>query len=75
MNNLSWSGEKESPKKDSTKKEDLKKKKISYTKEIEDLQKIHNKIEEKYSLMPHNKISGALVDIRCALENLKKFEY
>ena len=73
MNNLSWSGD--SPeKKTPVKKEDTKKKKIDYKKEIEDLEKIYQRILVKYELQAHSKISNAMIDIRCSLENLKKFE-
>lgn len=75
MNNLTWSGKSSEDKKLQTKKEDTKKKKISYTKEIEDLEKIYTKIKEKYDLHPHNKVSNALIDLSGVLESLKKFEY
>ena len=48
MNNLTWSGKSPEDKKSQAKKEDIKKKKISYTKETEDLEKIYTKIKEKY---------------------------
>jgi hypothetical protein len=75
MNNLTWSGKSPEDKKPQAKKEDIKKKKISYTKETEDLEKIYNKIKEKYDLHPHNKVSKAIIDLSSVLENLKKFEY
>lgn len=74
MNNLSWSSESTGSKKTPAKKEDAKKKKIDYKKEIEDLEKIHQRILAKYELHAHSKVSSAMVDIRGALENLKKFE-
>jgi hypothetical protein len=75
MNNLTWSGKSSEDKKEQTKKDDIKKKKISYTKEIEDLQKIYTKIKEKYDSHPHNKVSSALISLSSVLESLKKFEY
>jgi hypothetical protein len=75
MNNLTWSGKSSEDKKPQIKKEDTKKKKISYTKEIEDLEKIYTKIKEKYDLHPHNRVSNALIDLSGVLESLKKFEY
>ena len=77
MNNLSWSSEdsKEKnakPKNDS--KGDSKKKKVDYKKEIEDLEKIYQRILSKYETSAHSKVSNAMIDIRGALENLKKFE-
>jgi hypothetical protein len=73
MNNLSWSGE-SSEKKTSVKKEDPKKKKIDYKKEIEDLEKIYQRISVKYELHAHSKVSNAMIDIMGSLDNLKKFE-
>lgn len=74
MNNLSWSSEDSASKKAQTKKEEVKKKKIDYKKEIEDLEKIHKRILDKYELHAHNKVSNAMIDIKGAIENLKKFE-
>jgi hypothetical protein len=74
MNNLTWSGS--SDKKAGTKQEETKpKKKVDYAKEIADLQKIYAKIQEKYDLSPHSKVSNTLIDISAAIDNLKKFEY
>jgi hypothetical protein len=73
MNNLSWSGD-SSEKKSQVKKEDPKKKKIDYKKEIEDLEKIYQRISAKYELHAHSKVSNAMIDIMGSLENLKKFE-
>jgi len=75
MNNLSWAGDRSTAKKSTPSKSDPKKKKVDYNKEIDDLEKLHKRISEKYELSAHNKVSNAMVDIRCALENLKKFEY
>lgn len=79
MNNLSWSSEnpaskKPQAKKEEAKKEEAKKKKIDYKKEMEDLEKIHKRILDKYELHAHNKVSNAMIDIRGAIENLKKFD-
>lgn len=74
MNNLSWSSESEGSKKTQSKKEDIKKKKIDYKKEIDDLEKIYQRISDKYELHAHSKVSNAMIDIKGALENLKKFE-
>jgi hypothetical protein len=73
MNNLSWSGD-NPEKKTQIKKEDTKKKKIDYKKEIEDLEKIYQRILVKYELHAHSKVSNAMIDIKGSLENLKKFE-
>lgn len=74
MNNLTWSGA--SDKKAATKQEETKpKKKIDYSKEIADLQKMYTRIKEKYDLSPHSKVSNTLIDISAAIDNLKKFEY
>jgi hypothetical protein len=74
MNNLTLSGS--SDKKTSAKQEETKtKKKIDYTKEIADLQKMYTRIKEKYDLSPHSKVSNTLIDISAAIDNLKKFEY
>jgi hypothetical protein len=74
MNNLSWSSENSAAKKSQAKKEEVKKKKIDYKKEIDDLEKIHKRILEKYELHAHNKVSNSMIDIKGAIENLKKFE-
>lgn len=74
MNNLSWSSENPASKKPQAKKEEAKKKKIDYKKEMEDLEKIHKRILDKYELHAHNKVSNAMIDIRGAIENLKKFD-
>jgi len=70
MNNLSWSGE--SSKKKSDTKEDPKIKKVDYKKELSDLEKIHSKIQEKYNIKSTNPISSALVNIRAAIDGLKR---
>ena len=45
-----------------------------YKKEIDDLEKIHKRILEKYELHAHNQVSNSMIDIKGAIENLKKFE-
>ena len=71
MNNLSFSDN--NKKKSSSSKEDPKaKKKIEYTKEIAELEKILAKVEEKYTLKASNGISSALVYIKYSIESLKK---
>jgi hypothetical protein len=71
MNNISISDN--NKKKSSSPKEDPKvKKKIEYTKEIADLEKILTKVEEKYVLKASNSISSALVYIKYSIESLKK---
>jgi hypothetical protein len=70
MNNLSWSGE--SSKKKSDTKEYSKIKKVDYKKELSDLEKIHSKIQEKYNIKSTNPISSALVNIRAAIDGLKR---
>ena len=74
MNNLSWG---ESTKKELSKvKEEVKpKKKIDYKKEIVDLEKILERLNEKYESFAHSKVSNAIVDVTGAIENLKKLEY
>jgi lipopolysaccharide biosynthesis glycosyltransferase len=69
MDNITFSNNK---KKVMSKDDSKPKKKIEYTKEISDLEKILSKVEEKYPLKPSNNISGALVYIRYSIESLKK---
>jgi len=74
MNNLSFSDS--SSNKSKQKGDDNKnKKKIDYTKEITDLQKIYNRIKEKYEIVPNTRVSNALVDLKGTIDNLKRFEY
>jgi hypothetical protein len=74
MNNLSFSDP--SSNKSKQKGDDNKnKKKIDYTKEITDLQKIYNRIKEKYEIVPNTRVSNALVDLKGTIDNLKRFEY
>lgn len=73
MNNLTWSGN--SPaRKDLLKSEidEKSKKKIDYKKEFLDLQKILEKLEEKYHNKPTNPVSGAIVDLRSCIMSLEK---
>lgn len=73
MNNLSWS--KESSAKPVVKDEPKTRKKITYKKEIEDLEKIKSKLKEKYEYFAVNRISNAIIEIETAIQNLKKTEY
>lgn len=71
MNNLTWSGN--STTKISVVKDDPKtKKKVDYKKEFSDLQKILEKLEEKYLTKPTNPVSGAIINLKSCLEGLKK---
>jgi hypothetical protein len=74
MNNLSWSKE-ASPLKQENKIENKPRKKISYKKEIEELEKIKSKLKDKYESIAINKISNAILEIETAIQNLKKVEY
>jgi hypothetical protein len=75
MNNLSWSKESTS-KKAADKEEPAKqKKKISYKKEIEDLEKIKSRLKEKYESLAINRVSNAILEVETAIHNLKKLEY
>ncbi len=75
MNNLSWS--KESTSKKTIEKEEppKPKKKISYKKEIEDLEKVKSRLKEKYEVFAINRISNAILEVETAIQNLKKQEY
>lgn len=73
MNNLSWS--KNSSTKTIDKPEEKSKKKISFKKEIEELEKIKGKLKEKYELAAINRISNSILEVETAIQNLKKVEY
>jgi hypothetical protein len=74
MNNLSFSDS--SSNKGKQKGDDNKnKKKIDYSKEITDLQKIYDRIKEKYNTVPNTRISNAMIDLSGSIDNLKRFEY
>lgn len=73
MNNLSWS--KSSSTKAVNKIEEKPKKKISFKKEIEDLEKIKSRLKEKYDLIAINRISNSILEIETAIQNLRKVEY
>ncbi len=73
MNNLSWS--KTSSVKTTSKSEEKPKKKISYKKEIEDLEKIKSRLEEKYESVAINRVSNSILEIETAIQNLKRVEY
>lgn len=75
MNNLSWSKESKPKAKDEIKPDNKQKKKISYKKEIEDLEKIKIRLQEKYESLAINRISNSILEIETAIQNLKKVEY
>ena len=71
MNNLTWSGNfKQEPQEIKT---DTKvKKKVDYKKDLSDLQKILEKIKEKYEIKPTNPISSAIVNLHSAIDGITR---
>jgi archaellum component FlaC len=59
MNNLTWSGNKA-------------KKKVDFKKELLDLEKVLERVKEKYELRPTNPVSSAIVNLNSSIEGLKK---
>lgn len=72
MNNLTWSGNTVVNKSEKPKEESKLKKKVDYKKEISDLEKILEKLCEKYEIRPTNPVSGAIINLRSTLESLRK---
>jgi hypothetical protein len=71
MNNLTWSGN--STQKPQEIKEDVKsKKKIDYKKDLVDLEKVLERVKEKYEIKPTNPVSSAIVNISSAIEGIKR---
>lgn len=75
MNNLTWSSGESSKKTIPVKIEPKPKKKISFKKDIEDLQKLNERLKEKYDSVAINRISNAIMEIETAIRNLKSLEY
>jgi thiamine pyrophosphokinase len=71
MNNLTWSGD-SAKKKQDVKEESKTKKKIDYKKDLTDLEKILERIKEKYGIKPTNPISSAMVNLDGAIEGVKR---
>lgn len=71
MNNLTWSGD-SGKKKQDAKEESKTKKKIDYKKDLTDLEKILERIKEKYEIKPTNPISSAMVNLDGAIEGIKR---
>ena len=71
MNNLTWSGD-SSKKKDDIREESKTKKKIDYKKDLADLEKILEKVKEKYEIKPTNPISSAIVNLDGAIAGIKR---
>ena len=71
MNNLTWSGNpKQKPQE--IKGDGKTKKKIDYKKDLIDLQKLRERIQEKYEIKPSNPISSAIVNIGSAIEGIER---
>lgn len=71
MNNLSWSGSfpqknKEIP------VENKPKRKLDYKKDLVDLQKILERLKEKYQIKPTNAISSSIVNLDSAIQAIKR---
>ena len=69
MDNITFSNKGKKETKESAKQ---KNKKVDYIKEIADLEKTLEKIQDKYELNPNNHISGASTYLRACIESLKK---
>jgi hypothetical protein len=71
MNNLTWSGNfKQEPQEIKT--DPKTKKKIDYKKDLVDLQKIMERIKEKYEIKPSNPISSAIVNLGSVIEGIER---
>jgi hypothetical protein len=71
MNNLTWSGNfKQEPQE--IKPDPKAKKKIDYKKDLSDLQKVLERIEEKYGIKPTNPISSAIVNLHSAIGGITR---
>jgi hypothetical protein len=71
MNNLTWSGNfKQEPQEIKT--DSKAKKKIDYKKDLTDLQKILERIKEKYEVKPTNPISSAIVNLHGAIDGIAR---
>lgn len=71
MNNLTWSGS-HTQKNQETKGENKPKKKVDYKKDLIDLQKILERIKEKYEIKPSNPISSSIVNLVSTMECIKR---
>jgi hypothetical protein len=72
MNNLTWSGNSPAKKSEIIKDETKTKKKVDYKKELLDLERVLEKIEEKYEMRPTNPVSSSIVNLKSSIEALKK---
>jgi hypothetical protein len=72
MNNLTWSGNSPAKKSEIIKDETKTKKKVDYKKELLDLERVLEKIEEKYDMRPTNPVSSSIVNLKSSIEALKK---
>lgn len=71
MNNLTWSGS-HTQKNQETRGEIKPKKKVDYKKDLVDLQKILERIKEKYEIKPSNPISSSIVNLVSTIECIKR---
>jgi hypothetical protein len=71
MNNLTWSGS-TSQNNQETKGEIKSKKKVDYKKDLTDLQKILERLKEKYEIKPTNPISSSIVNLVSTIECIKR---
>lgn len=71
MNNLTWSGS-HTGKNQETKGEIKPKKKIDYKKDLVDLQKILERLKEKYEIKPTNAISSSILNLDSAIQAIKR---
>lgn len=71
MNNLTWSGS-PTQKNQETKGEIKPKKKVDYKKDLIDLQKILERLKEKYEIKPTNPISSSIVNLVSTTECIKR---
>jgi archaellum component FlaC len=72
MNNLTWSGNNPTKKTETRKDENKAKKKVDFKKELLDLEKVLERVKEKYELRPTNPVSSAIVNLNSSIEGLKK---
>jgi hypothetical protein len=71
MNNLTWSGS-TSQNNQETKGGIKSKKKVDYKKDLTDLQKILERLKEKYEIKPTNPISSSIVNLVSTIECIKR---
>jgi len=72
MNNLTWSGNNPTKKTETQKDENKAKKKVDFKKELLDLEKVLERVKEKYELRPTNPVSSAIVNLNSSIEGIKR---